>query len=318
MKRRFILIALLCALLLLSGCASSKSQSAVEYDVAPAANDSAEYAAEYGMNAAAATGASAAQEPTDAGVRKIVYTADMGLTADDPAAALSVVTEKAVSLGGYVAASYTRNDDYGAYRCTATLKVPAASLDALVHAAEEAGEVDSYQLSSDDISLSYYDIQARLSNAQAEEKQLLELLKSCETVEDMLAVREQLTSVRSDVESYQAQINLWDNLVDYATLELSVVRTEKTPVAGETTLIEIWKASDVMKKIGNGFVNSVRFTVNAIGAIGIFLAYALIPGAVLFACIGLPILAKRKKKKRLAAEAAASAQENQKQAPPQA
>ena len=139
-------------------------------------------------------------------------------------------------------------------------------------------------------------MQARLNNAKAEEAQLLQILAKCETVEDILAVRQSLTSVRADIESYTAQMNLWDNLVSYATLNVTINRTPKTAVEGENDLIQIWKASDVWNRMARGFQNSARFVVNAIGAIGIFIAVAIIPAGVLFLVIGLPIIAHKKKK----------------------
>ena len=71
-------------------------------------------------------------------------------------------------------------------------------------------------------------MQARLNNAKAEEQQLLEILAQCKTIEEILAVRQSLTSVRADIESYTAQMNLWDNLVSYATLNVTINRTPKT------------------------------------------------------------------------------------------
>ena len=54
--------------------------------------------------------------------------------------------------------------------------------------------------------------------------------------------------------------------------------------------------------MARGFQNSARFVVNAIGAIGIFIAVAIIPAGVLFLVIGLPIIAHKKKKhKKVAA-----------------
>lgn len=324
MKRSALIALLLSVMLLVSGCAASASKNASLYEgeqlyaydaPADAAPQAAPAPESYSIGRSADTSAAADRagdtKPADASTRKIVYRANMGLTADDPSAALDTIMQKAEALGGYIGSSYVSNDDYGAYYASATLKVPAPKLAELVSAAEESATVDSYNLNSDDISLSYYDIQARLKSAKAEEEQLLEILSRCENVEDLLAVREHLASVRADIESYQGQINLWDNLVDYATLELSIRRTERSVVEGEKSLIKIWKGSDVWNKISRGFQNSARFVVNALGAIGIFLAYALIPGAILFCCIGIPIIisARRKKKKRIAianAQAAAA------------
>ncbi len=307
-KRTIVALVLCVALLFSLGCAARAADSSVAYAPQPAAYEEAAApqaagAESFAAGNDAATGTEAAQtEPTgDFDVRKIVYTADMTLTADDPEQALAILTAKVQELGGYVSGSYTTTDDFGAYYATATLKVPADQLEALVSTAEAAGKVDDYRLSSDDISLSYYDIQARRDNAKAEEQQLLEILAQCKTIEEILAVRQSLTSVRADIESYTAQMNLWDNLVSYATLNLTINRTPKTAVEGEKELIQIWRASDTWDRMSRGFQNSARFMVNALGAIGIFLAVAIIPAGVLFLAIGLPIILRKKKKRKQAA-----------------
>lgn len=308
MKTKRTLIALiLCAVLLATlGCAAAPvatSNESVSYaEPAKASYDMAAPAQEAAMAPSAGSGdATQTQTTGDFDVRKIVYNADMTVTTDDPAASLTALVEKAKSLGGYVSGSYSTTDDLGTNYAYATLKVPAEQLDALITAANALGKVNDYRLSSDDISQTYYDIQARLTSAKAEEQQLLDILAKCETVEEILAVRQSLSSVRADIESYTAQINLWDNLVAYATLNITINRTPKTAVEGENDLITMWKASDVWNKMSRGFQNSARFVVNAIGAIGIFIAVALIPAAILFLLIGLPIILHKKSKRKKAA-----------------
>ncbi|MEN6637349.1 MAG: DUF4349 domain-containing protein [Clostridiaceae bacterium] len=311
MKTKRALIALvLCTVLLTSiGCAaSSPAQSdAVYAEPASGAYDMAAPEAEKAASNTVSTNESGTvtqqtgEQTGDFDVRKIVYTADMTVTVDDPAAALNTLLEKAKALGGYVSGSYSTTDEAGTNYAYSTLKVPADQLEALITAANALGKVNDYRLSSDDISQSYYDIQARLDNAKAEEQQLLEILAKCETVEDILAVRQSLTSVRADIESYTAQMKLWDNLVAYATLNITISRTPMTAVEGENKLITMWKASDVWNKMTKGFQNSARFVVNAIGAIGIFLAVAVIPAGILFLLIGVPIIVHKKNKRKKAA-----------------
>lgn len=289
MKRKAFLALLLAAVFALSAC-SAKSTAYENAEAPMAAYDSgavsSETAYSYAANNKGMQDTSMPDKKTDTGtqqdadVRKIIYNASMTVTADAPDTALAALIEQAAALGGYLAGSYTNTDELGAYRCTATLKVPADRLEELVNAAKAAGKVESYSLDSEDISLDYYDIVARLDNAKAEEKQLLAILEACTTVEDILAVRQSLTQVRADIESYQGRINLWDNLVSYATLELNIRRTPRASVEKEPELLAIWKASDVWQRMINGFQNSARFMVNFVGAIGIFLAYALIPLAV--------------------------------------
>jgi len=307
-KRTLIALILCAALLFTIGCAAAPSVSSEESmdytkPASGVSNDMAAPAAEMAVSSSEAESpAQQTGEPTDDfDVKKIVYTADMTMTVDDPSIALQTLLDKTESLGGYVSSSYATTDDDGTTYAYATLKVPADQLEALVTAANALGKVNDYRLSSDDISLSYYDMQARLDNAKAEEQQLLAILAQCETVEEILAVRQSLTSVRADIESYTAQMNLWDNLVAYATLNVTINRTPKTAVEGENELIQMWKASDVWDKMSRGFQNSARFVVNAIGAIGIFLAVAAIPAGLLFLLIGVPIIAHKKNKRKKAA-----------------
>jgi hypothetical protein len=310
LTRRTILALLLSAVLLFSfGCAARAQESNLAYAPMPADGSYAEAAPQmessesFSVSKDAAGAATTTQDaPTgDFDVRKIVYTADMTITADSPEQALAALTAKAEELGGYVSGSYTTTDDDGAYYATASLKVPADQIEALVTAAKATGKVNDYRLSSDDISLSYYDMQARLDNAKAEEQQLLEILAQCKTIEEILSVRQSLTQVRADIESYTGQMRLWDNLVSYATLNLTINRTPKTAVQGEKALIQLWKASDTWNRMSRGFQNSARFVVNAIGAIGIFLAVAIIPAGILFLAIGLPIILHKKNKRKKAA-----------------
>ena len=322
MKRKLLRVIALCAaaLLLLSAC-SAKSTPNAKHSADQAAYSASAPAAAAPMEMYSSTESAAPQfadnsgtssstsDPADVDVRKIIYNANMDVTADDPAIALQAVIDKAKALGGYVSNSNTSNDEEGASYCSVTLKVPAERLEELVSAARGVGKVNDYRLYSDDITMWYYDTQARLDNAKAEEAQLLIILEKCTTVEEILQVRESLTKVRGDIESYQGQINLWDNLVGYATLDMSIRRTPKTMDSAEGDLLAFWKTSDVWKSMSRGFQNSIRWIVNAVYAIGIFLAIAIIPAAILFLCIGLPIILRRRKKKKLAAEKAAQAQE---------
>ena len=293
-----VLSSLLCLLLLFTGCSASSKGNSNEMLYS---NDTADQYTPTVEESDAGTGLGTQSGGMgDRDLRKIIYNASMDITADDPAAAMRAIVEKAAALGGYVANSSTSNDDDGTSHVYLTIKIPFDKLDALVAQAEGTGRVDDYRLSSDDISLDYYDVEARLKNAKAEEAQLLAILEQCTSVEEILEVRESLTSVRGDIESYQAQINLWDHLVAYTTLDIRIDRTPKTQESAEGELLSIWKASDVWKDMQRGFQNSARFMINAILAIGIVLAVAIIPCGILFLCIGLPIILHKRKKKRLA------------------
>lgn len=296
-------------LMLCTGCAASNESAA--YGLGGAIADTATYAVEStaSMNVtmkSAQLDAPAAEaivaEEVETYAKKIIYTAYLRLRADVPAETAAAANEACAALGGYMSASYITTFDDGEGYASATLKVPADRLETLLDQIAALGTQEERNLFSDDVTQSYYDIQARLNTAKTEEKTLLALLSDCETVEEVLLVREQLASVRAQIESYQTSIDLWDHQVAYATVELTVEETEKTAVAGESSTVELWKASDVGRRIVNGFDNSWRFLVNAVSAVGIALSYLLLPcavfGAIVYGIVKLIKNARRAAKRR--------------------
>lgn len=102
------------------------------------------------------------------------------------------------------------------------LRIPAGSLQRFLTELLRLGEVTHTQLESQDVTEQYYDLEARLKVAQAEEKRLLQLLDTATgKLSDILAVEKELNRVRIDVERMTGQLRRLTNLVEYSTVSLS-------------------------------------------------------------------------------------------------
>ena len=134
----------------------------------------------------------------------VVRNGSFSLEVADVEASLTKLTSVVKSQGGYVSGSYRYTDASTPY-LTVTFRVPAASFDAAVLALRAEGTVLSEQISTYEVTMQLVDLEARLRNLRASEAALLELMTRATTVSDVLAVQTQLTSVRSDIESYDAQ-----------------------------------------------------------------------------------------------------------------
>jgi hypothetical protein len=134
----------------------------------------------------------------------VIRTGTFSLEVEDVDASLTKLTNVVKSQGGYVSGSYRYTDTSTPY-LTVTFRVPAASFDAAVLALRAEGTVLSEQISTYEVTMQLVDLEARLRNLRASETALLELMTRATTVSDVLAVQTQLTSVRSDIESYDAQ-----------------------------------------------------------------------------------------------------------------
>jgi len=235
--------------------------------------------------------------PTSSVARKVIGTATAALESADVKDAAARLTAAAEALGGYVSSSSLVELSDGRFRAQLTLKVPAAKLTGLLDALSDYGKVVSTSTATEDVTDAYYDAQARLRNALAQETRLLEIMESATTIQDTLLVRAELDKVQATVEQLKGQIRLWDALVDMATLTLSIA-PEATMVTGNP-VFRVITGSELWKGISNAFLGSVAFVANALGYLLMGLSAVLVPVAVVLAAVwGVVLLVRARRRAR--------------------
>ena len=299
MKVRRILALLLCFafLLALAGC-GAKSEAA--YDAA--APQSAAGSMNYGVmeetmtmtagNSLTEDSAASAKIPEN---RKWIITVDMTAETEDMDSLIGGIQDQIDALGGYVQNQRIANGSYRtsySYRnASLTVRIPAESVDAFTEKVSGMSNVTYSSKNLEDITLSYVATESRMLALQTEETRLLELMAKAETMSDLLEIEARLTDVRYELESVTSQLRSYDNLVNYATIYLSIQEVkEYTPVAEKTR----WE------KITEGFVKSLKGVWN--GLLDFFvwlivsLPYLLVFGAIGFVAFLLIRKAARKRK----------------------
>jgi hypothetical protein len=162
--------------------------------------------------------------------RKIIFNASLSLDVVDAEKAFSDCEILVAKYGGFVAQSSLQKSDTQVL-ATAVLRVPAAKATQLMNDLAGLGTVTSRSSGSDDVTSQYIDIQARLKVLRAEEEQLLGFLKKATSIKDMLAVQEQLSSVRTQIEQYEGQQRYMDNATSLATVTAQLTQTTEVFVA---------------------------------------------------------------------------------------
>ncbi len=235
--------------------------------------------------------------------RKVIGTAAASLESDDVKDSAARLTAAVEALGGYVSGSSLVELSDARFRAVLILRIPAAEMDVLLAKLSDFGRVVSTQTSTEDVTEAYYDAQARLTNALAQETQLLGIMKTATTVQDTLLVRAELDKVQQSIEQLKGQIRLWDALVDMATLTATLEPT--ATLVGENQGLRVITGSELWKGISNGFRASAAFVANAVGYLLIFLANVLLPlvvvGGVVFGIVRLMRARRRAKARRTAA-----------------
>lgn len=265
----------LCAVLVLvltmfAGCAADSAKS--EYGAAG------DYEYGDGMSGLTNPGESAESPlPTE---QKLIRTIRMTAETEDMDALLPQIEQRVNELGGYVESQEIYNGSVGTSRsryANYVIRIPAQQLDQFVNQVSDVSNIVSKNESTEDVTLSYIEVEGRIKALETEQTRLLELLAMAESMEDLLQIESRLTDVRAELEQVTSTLRMYDNKVNYGTIHLNV---------DEVVEYTEEKPEGFWDRITTGFAESMENTGTIITELTIFIIVAipyLIPGAVFIA-----------------------------------
>ena len=204
---------------------------------------------------------------TETTQQKLVYTSRLTVDTTEFDAYADAVRQKVSELGGYIEQSEVSGDaENGGRSLYMTIRVPAEKRNELTDTAKSNAKVRSQSESVEDVTLEYVDVQSHIEALQTEQQTLLGLLEKAESIDTTLAIQNQLTEVRYQLESYTSRLKVMQNQVDYSTLELSAYEvTRVTATEKDTFLIRLKdRFMGSLTALGNGCENVVLFILGGL------------------------------------------------------
>ncbi|WP_437634547.1 DUF4349 domain-containing protein [Sorangium sp. So ce854] len=182
--------------------------------------------------------------------------------------------------GGYVSDARVHGGPH--HSASLEARIPSARVGAFRAVVASVGEVVADAEKAEDVTEQRADIGARLRNARAQEKRLLDLLSDrTGSLADVIAVENQLASVRQTIEQIEAQERLLEGQIAYATVKLSITTRYETPAVGAGGRIAR-AARDGVENAGEFLVNAAVVVATAgptlllLAALGAAVYYALL------------------------------------------
>ena len=308
MKRRVAFLSLLTAAMLLGACgAASPSFRSAEIlqGNSGGAPGAPEMAVDSAMVAPGEAGKSVYSGEPVSRERLVIRNANLTLVVENPTASVETISRMAQDMGGFVVSSYLYETALGAgdlttTQGTLTIRVPAERLDeALKTIKAGAIEVRSENISGEDVTQQYVDLQSRLRNLEAAEAQLQEIMGSATRTEDVMMVYNQLVQVRGEIESVKGQMQYFEQ-----SAKLSAVTLELIPDAAAQPLqIAGWRPQGTAKAAVEALIQALQFLADA----AIWAVICIVPIGVI---LGLPaffvVRAIRRRRKAAKAPPAAA------------
>ncbi len=155
--------------------------------------------------------------------QKIVKTGSLDMLVENVSEAVEEMGSLAVQRGGFVQSSNVSEGGNGVYYGEVVVRVPVEAFEsAMADLRSLATLVRSESANGQDVTEHYTDLEARLRNAEAQEKTYLDILKQAKNVEDILSVQERLGSIREQIETLKGRIRYLANTTSFSTISLTV------------------------------------------------------------------------------------------------
>lgn len=176
-------------------------------------------------NGASGLGGTEIQASTET-ARKLIRTIDLQVETQEFDALVEQIEDQIAELGGYIESSSISgkrmSEDGRSRSASLTVRIPNQKLDAFVSEVSEQGNVTRKSETTEDVTLQYTDVESRKKALETEQERLWVILEKADTLESVIALEERLSEIRYQLESYESRLRLYDNQVDYGTVNLSV------------------------------------------------------------------------------------------------
>jgi len=204
--------------------------------------------------------------PAAAVERIVIKNADIAIVVSDVNGRMRNIQVMAEQMGGFVVTSnlyksYT-NNNIEVPAAQVVIRVPAEKLDdALEQIKKDVVDVQNENVSGQDVTSEYVDLQSRLKNLEEAEAQLNGILKTATDTTDVVTIFNQLVAYREQIEVIKGQIKYYDEAASLSAITVNIIAEETI----QPVVIGKWEpkgaALEAVQDLINFLQNFTEFTI---------------------------------------------------------
>ncbi len=214
----------------------------------------------------------------------LIKTGHVMMEVDSIEIAIVALQQLAQRAGGFVANMSSQGGEEQMRSASLEIRMPSARFEQTMQSLGTIGEIESRNVSSEDVGEEFVDIEARMKNARRLEERLIELLANrTGKLSDVLSVERELARVREEIERSEGRMRYLRTRAAVSTIHVNM--HERRPILGAQP-----GSNPIARAFQRAWRNFVDFVANLIAMLGVLIPLALlIAGAWLVIRRFLPV-----------------------------
>lgn len=198
--------------------------------------------------------------------RMVIYNANLSLQVKDYHQVEATIQSKATELGGYVVGSSIYDSGTEYINGSITVKIPQSHFQSYIKEVEKHSiKIKEKNVTGNDVTEEYVDLESRLKAKEAVEKRLLTLMDQAEKTEDLLKISNDLATVQEEKEQILGRMNYLQNNVDYSTV---TIQLEEELV--KVDAIKNKESLNTWQKAKSQFVTTINGIISFLSGVAVF------------------------------------------------
>ena len=217
--------------------------------------------------------------------RMIIHQAHLQVNVKKLETAQANITKKVEQYGGYIVESNVYQEDDDTNSGKMIVRIPEKHFQTFLKDAEgEAADILERNVTGQDVTEQYVDLQSRVKSKRAVEERLLEFMSNAQKTEDLLKISTDLAKVQEEIEVMVGKINYLENQTSFSTIELLMYENRVVIPNIESKELNTWeKTKKQLATSTNGLLAAgSAFLVFFIGNLPVLILLALIAVAVIW------------------------------------
>lgn len=241
MKRKAVWTLLVAGLLvLLASCSSTDSSEAdIQMESSSTSNDKSKAGLENKAETEELADEQSEVIPTN---RKIIHRAELQLNVKNLESTQLTIEKKVSEYGGYIVVSNVHRESEESISARLTVRIPEQNFQKFLTDAEgEAAEVLNRNVTGEDVTEQYIDLESRVKSKRKVEERLLEFMGKAEKTEDLLKISSDLSKVQEEIELIVGKIKYLENQTSFSTIEIAMYENSVIVPGLDNKNLDTWE-----------------------------------------------------------------------------